>query len=151
MNDVEIIPALIGDVERMSSCVKKAYQHYVERMGMEPGPMLDDYDNRIPNDYAFVVKDSDIIIGILVLIIDEHQCLLDNVAVDPEFSGRGIGKKLIKFAEPTALEMSFSEIELYTHEAMTENIKIYQKLGYHISRWITEKGFNRIYMAKTIN
>ena len=134
----------------MRNCVRDSYQHYVGRMGKEPGPMLDDYKARINNDEAYVIRENENIAGVLVLIVDEKRCLLDNVAVSNEYQGRGLGKKLVRFAEQRAIELGYQQIQLYTHEVMTENVEIYKKLGYEISRRVTEKGYDRIYMEKQL-
>ena len=146
----KIIEALMSDVLAIQSCVKSAYQHYVDRIGKEPGPMIDDYHARVSQNDAFVIKDEDRVIGVLVLILDHQRCLLDNVAVDPQYAGNGLGKKLVEFAERFAKERKYQEIELYTHELMDENIEMYQKWGYRVVRKVSECGFNRIYMAKKL-
>ena len=47
---------------------------------------------------------------------------LDNVAVAGNFQGKGIGRRLIDFAEAEARRRGFGEIRLYTHQTMHENI-----------------------------
>ncbi len=148
MDTSDIRRATLDDIPGMIDCVNQAYEHYIERLGKPPGPMLDDYENRIKNDEAYVIRSDDIVVGVLVLIIDEERCLLDNVAVSNQAQGQGLGKKLVAFAEARAAQLGFDAIELYTHELMTENVEIYEKWGYSIVRRITEKGFDRIYMRK---
>ena len=148
MTEFKISRATVDDAEAMRRCVRSAYRHYVDRIGKEPGPMLDDYASRVENDEAYVVRSGGTVIGVLVLIVEAERLLLDNVAVDPGFSGRGLGKALVRFAEERALQLGFDEIELYTHELMTENIEMYQRWGYRITRRVSEKGYDRIYMAK---
>ena len=139
-----------ADVDAMGRCARKAYSHYIERLGKEPGPMVDDYSVRVRDADAYVVRRNTEVIGLLVLVMDESGCLLDNVAVDPEYSGAGIGKKLMTFAENLAVEMGYAVLELYTHERMTENIAMYLKWGYVIDRYVKEKGFDRVYMKKNL-
>ncbi len=134
----------------MRECVRAAYRHYVRRMGKEPGPMLDDYAGRVEKDEAYVIRLAGKIVGVLVLIMDDQRCLLDNVAVCSECQGRGLGRKLIDFAEQRAKQLGYKQIELYTHEVMTENIEIYKRLGYGITRRVSEKGYERIYMQKPL-
>lgn len=150
MNSILIEKARNADVKAMARCAQKAYGHYIERLGKEPGPMVDDYSVRVRDNDAFVVRRNSEVIGFLVLVMDEFCCLLDNVAVDPEYAGDGIGKKLVQFAENQAREKGYAELELYTHERMTENIAMYLKWGYVIDRYIHEKGFDRVYMIKNL-
>ena len=148
VTDWKIVQALPSDAEAMRNCVRRAYTHYVERIGKEPGPMVDDYPARIANDQAYVLRAGDALAGVLVLVVEPGRLLLDNVAVDPDYSGQGLGRQLMVFAEARTRELGYDEIELYTHELMTENIEMYRRWGYQILRRIHEKGFDRVYMGK---
>lgn len=149
-NSISIEQATDADVKGMAECAQKAYRHYIERLGKEPGPMVDDYSVRVRDNVAYVVRDNNVVIGLLVLVMDESCCLLDNVAVDPDYAGAGIGKMLVEFAENQAMQKGYDVLELYTHERMTENISMYLKWGYVIDRYIHEKGFDRVYMIKDL-
>ena len=150
MTDWSVERALPADADSMCYCVRAAYAHYVERIGIEPGPMMDDYVARITDDEAYVVRAGDGLAGVLVLIVEPDRLLLDNVAVDPAYSGQGLGRQLVEFAENRARQLGYHDIELYTHEKMTENIAIYRRWGYRILRRVHEKGFDRIYMGKKL-
>ena len=52
----EIKKAVREDVPFIENCVEAAYQHYIERMGKRPGPMLDDYAAVVRDHHVFVVK-----------------------------------------------------------------------------------------------
>ncbi|WP_424948150.1 GNAT family N-acetyltransferase [Candidatus Spongiihabitans sp.] len=112
--------------------------------------MRDDYAKRILDNDVFVIRHGKRIIGVLVVIVETPCCLLDNVAVHPDFAGRGLGRRLVDFAERHAVERGFTEIELYTHELMSENIAMYQRWGYQIVRKVTEHGYRRIYMRRQL-
>jgi ribosomal protein S18 acetylase RimI-like enzyme len=118
------------DAQGMKQCAITAYNHYILRTKLPPMPMLYDYNLIIKDHQAFVIKQNEIIIGILVLMHFEKGMLLDNVAILPEYQGKGLGKKLIEFAESEAAQQGYSEIYLYTNERMTENINIYSHLGF---------------------
>ena len=151
MNEtLEIVEATEEDVISIQNCVRRSYEHYVERLGKEPGPMIDDYVYRVKNDNIYVIRAEDTVIGLVVLVIDDGRCLLDNIAVAPEASGKGLGKLLMNFAEEQTKKFGFNELELYTHELMTENISMYEKWDYKVDRLISEKGFNRVYMKKNL-
>jgi len=76
--------------------------------------------------------------------------LLDNVAVSPEARGKGYGRRWIEFAEEETRRQEFETIRLYTNTAMTENISLYERLGYIETRRGEEDGFSRIYMLKLL-
>lgn len=112
--------------------------------------MLDDYAMRVKEGSAWVLEREGAIRGVLVLLDFPDYLLLDNVAVDPDSHGQGLGGMLIAFAEDEARRRGYPEIRLYTHETMVENIAMYPKLGYEESHRVTEKGYARVYMRKSI-
>ena len=142
--------AELPDAEGIKACVVAAYQHYILRMGQAPGPMLYDYSQVISRHQAFVVGEGGQIIGVLVLVSNEEMMLLDNVAVHPDRQGQGLGRQLMAFAEKEAAKQGYSSLELYTHESMTENIDLYESLGYVETDRRTERGYRRVYMRKDL-
>lgn len=145
-----IRPATIDDAEQMESCVESAYQQYIPVIGKKPGPMLDDYRQVVLQHRAYIGEIDQHIVGILVLVKQKNGLLLDNVAVNPVYQGKGFGRKLLDFAEAEALRQGFSSLELYTHELMTANYSAYLRLGYEEIDRREEKGFSRIYMKKNL-
>jgi ribosomal protein S18 acetylase RimI-like enzyme len=113
--------------------------------------MLDDYTARIFNGQAWVLEDAGRIIGVLVLEETADSFLLDNIAVRPECQGAGHGRALMAFAEVEARRRGWHEIRLYTHVLMTENQALYRRLGYVETGRVTEKGFDRVYMRRTLS
>jgi ribosomal protein S18 acetylase RimI-like enzyme len=140
----------IEDRAAVEAIVEAAYAPYVPRIGRKPGPMLDDYAARIREGRVHVLEDEGVIHGILVLIAEEGSMLLDNIAVGPRAQGLGYGRKLLEFAERSALDAGYRSIRLYTHEAMTENIALYSRIGFVETHRAEEKGFRRVYMIKRL-
>ncbi len=112
--------------------------------------MLDDYAALIDAGRVHVGMRNKVVQGILVLIPQTDAMLLDNVAVAPEAQGSGLGRLLIEFAERTAINTGYDAIKLYTNEAMTENIALYERLGYAETHRVEEKGLRRVYMLKSL-
>ncbi len=139
-----------ADCARVKEIVRAAYAVYVPRIGREPAPMLDDYGALIRARCVHVLEQGGEVQGIIVLIREEGAMLLDNVAVDPEMQGRGIGRRLLDFAEETARAEWFRMIRLYTNEVMTENIALYVRIGYVETHRGEEKGMRRVYMQKAL-
>ncbi len=76
--------------------------------------------------------------------------LLDNIAVLPDWQGKGHGRALIEFAESEARRRGWQELRLYTHALMTENIALYRRIGFTETRRVSEMGYDRIYMTKRL-
>jgi GNAT superfamily N-acetyltransferase len=138
------------DVPAIAACVAKAYGHYVARIGKPPGPMLADYGAVLREHRCFVLEHEGAIVALAVLIAEPARALLDNVAVDPAWQGKGLGRRLIAHVEEEARRLGFAALELYTHELMSENIGLYRRLGYAEFARRTEKGYARVYMRKDL-
>jgi ribosomal protein S18 acetylase RimI-like enzyme len=153
MNETSVVqprPARSDEANALRQLVTDAYSRYIARMGKPPGPMLDDYARRIADGQAWVLDVEGVIAGLIVLEKDGDTLLLDNVAVSPAAQGKGYGRTLIAFAEQEARRLGYAELRLYTNVLMTENIALYERLGFRQTGRISEKGFERVYMAKTL-
>ncbi len=146
---MQIRPAVGADVAAIERIVERAYGVYVERIGMRPGPMGDDYAQRV-GDGLVSVADDEGVIGLIVLIEKPGALLIENVAVDPSRQSEGIGRALLAFAEAGAGRAGVDRLVLYTHEKMKENLKLYARLGYAIDERREEQGFARIFLSKRL-
>ena len=150
MTTNDIRRAVTSDAAAIRACVHASYQHYIERIGKPPGPMLDNYAAIIAQHDVFVVGEQGEVYGLLVLMHKADGFLLDNIAVHPAMQGHGLGRRLMTFAEAEAQRQGYDCLSLYTHELMTENIAIYTKLGYVETERRVEVGYQRVYMCKTL-
>jgi GNAT superfamily N-acetyltransferase len=139
------------DAGTLRDLARTAYAHYVERVGREPGPMVDDYEKRVAADECWLVSEDGEAVGLLVLHWEPDHVLLDNVAVAPSRQGRGIGGFLLVFAEHRARVEQRREIRLYTHVTMVENIARYTAVGYVETHREPQSGFQRVFMTKPID
>jgi ribosomal protein S18 acetylase RimI-like enzyme len=124
-------PAEAADASSVTELVDAAYGHYVERIGILPGPMTDDYAEVIRNRQVTIAERHGAIVGIIVLTVTDEGFLVDNVAVHPDHRGTGLGRALLEFAEAEAERAGFDSVYLYTHEKMTENLALYTVVLLH--------------------
>lgn len=99
MPSVQIRSALTTDIADIKRCAQKAYAKYIERMGKEPAPMHVDFAAQIANEYIHLAIYEDKFAGYVVFCPEGDHMHLESVAVLPEYSGRGIGKRLIDHVE----------------------------------------------------
>lgn len=147
---MEIRRAEPEDVPAIRALVDAAYARYVPLIGKPPGPMLDNYEKRIRDDLVYLFEAGEGLAAVLVLIEKAGYMLLDNIAVAPACQGRGYGARLIRFTEEEAKRLGFSEVRLYTHEVMRENIGLYERFGFAVTHRAREAGYDRIYMNKKL-
>lgn len=145
-----IRPAAIADLPSVEHVVRDAYAKYVDRIDKKPGPLLDDYRQRIREHAVWVLTASGTIAGIAVLRPEIDHLLLANVAVATNFQGRGLGRRLIDFAESEAGRRGYDEIRLYTHQRMYESAALYPRLGYEETGRAEQDGFPRVFFRKRL-
>ena len=146
--DYSLRSATSADAAKVTALVMAAYGHYPEQIGMVPRPMTDDYAQVIMNYQVMVAESHQTIVGVIVLVITDQGFLIDNVAVDPSYRGKGLGRTLLEFAEAEARRAGFDSIYLYTHEKMKENIALYSGIGYVEYDRHPQGEFSLVYMRK---
>lgn len=65
--------------------------------------------------------------GLMLIPLDNKAIRMMQVAVSPDFQGKGIGSDLVKYAEKRAKEAGFSKIVMH---AMLSVVNFYEKMGY---------------------
>jgi ribosomal protein S18 acetylase RimI-like enzyme len=145
-----IRPAKPADRAAVEAIIAAAYSVYIKRIGKPPGPMLDDYAGLIDAGAVSVFETDGAIAALIVLMPKPDHLLLDNIAVRPELQGQGLGRRLVAFAEGEARRLGYSDLRLYTHEKMTENIALYTRLGFSETGRGRDAGYDRVFMAKPI-
>jgi ribosomal protein S18 acetylase RimI-like enzyme len=144
-------PATHQDVEALARLAHDAYQHYTARMGRPPAPMTADYAASVDGSTAWVAEDGGRVVGFVVLLDADDHLLLENVAVDPRAQGRGVGALLLALADAEARRRGHARIELYTNEAMTENLDYYPRKGYVEIRRGEQDGYRRVWFRKALD
>ena len=145
---MRIRPADAGDLASVERIVRDAYTTDIARIGKPPGPMLDDYAVLIRAHQVWVAGEP--VAGLIVLIPEADHLLLDNIAVDPSAQGTGLGRILMDFADTEARRRGYSELRLYTHEMMTENIALYSRIGWTETGRAEQNGFARVFFRKAV-
>jgi len=140
--------ATADDAARITACVCAAYIHYIERIGRQPGPMLEDYAEVIVERQVHVATSAGTIVGSIVMSITDEGFYLDNVAVHPSAQGMGVGRALLELAEREALRQGYDSIYLATHVKMVENRALYAKIGYVQYDERVVNGFPRVFFRK---
>ena len=150
MNEQLIRIAVPADLNDLRLCARLAYSRYVPRMGKAPEPMSADFEYQVAQGWVYVVQCKQAFAGFVVFYPRGDRLLLESVAVLPDRAGRGTGRALIDYVEQVARRDGFSAVELYTNEAMTENMAMYLALGYREVERKSQAGFSRVFYSKKI-
>lgn len=148
MNPVRL--ARHADLVAIRNCAIAAYTPYVERIGKAPAPMVADFAAAIDLERLYVLEQAEQVRGFVVFYARDDHVHLENVAVDPDFQGCGLGSKLIEFVERWASAEGFTSVVLYTNAKMSENLGLYPRLGYREFDRRHEDGFDRVYFRKIL-
>ncbi len=78
----------------------------------------------------FVAEIDSVIVGTIMAGYDGHRGWLYTVAVNPQYRRRGIGTKLVQYAEKALTAMGCLKINLQVRASNAEVVAFYEKLGY---------------------
>lgn len=147
MENYNIRQATLADADGLDKCMHKAYSKYSDRIDIKTLPPLNvSYKDEINYFPVWVVEFETQIIAGLILVFDEKEASLANIAIHPDFQGEGLGRLLLEFAEKETLNKGYQELNLATHILFTENVLFYTKQGWMHSG----QDENKIYMKKCL-
>lgn len=146
-NSASIRGATPEDTDRIVAIARAAYVKYVPRIGREPAPMTVNFAARIAAGHAIIVEDGEGIKGYMVSWPEADAYFIDNIAVDPQHQGKGLGRYLIEHAATEANRLQLPTVRLYTNVAMTETLAMYAHIGFVETRRAVEDGFQRAYLS----
>jgi GNAT superfamily N-acetyltransferase len=147
----ELRRAVLGDAAAVRELTRAAYAKWVPLIGREPLPMRADYDVAVRDHIIDLLHVGDRLAALIEAIPATDHLLVENVAVDPAFQGRGYGRRLMAHAEVLARSLGVTELRLYTNKAFAANVQLYLGLGYGIDREEAFMGGVTVYMSKRLN
>jgi len=139
------------DVEGIHAVVAAAYVGYTSLIGRTPIPMLTDYATAVRAHEVWVLDADGVIVGVLELEPRPDHLWLENVAVEPAWQGRGLGRRLLDHAEDVARQRGFAEIGLLTNERYADDIALYLRRGYRETHREPHLGTDLVYFRKTVD
>ena len=138
------------DAEAVAEITDSAYGSFIPLLGRKPQPMTADHRKMIGENDVWLLFSEDYPVGVLVLVDEPDSLLIYSVAIRPELQKRGLGRRLLGWAELEARRVGRPRIRLYTNALMAGNIELYRALGYletdrepymgstlvHMSKWL---------------
>jgi GNAT superfamily N-acetyltransferase len=122
--------ATVADLPAVTALQRAAYAKNRAILGVEPLPLLADYD-QVFADYEVYLSERDgTLDGVLILEPRAGDLLIWSIAAAPHAQGRGTGKTMLAFADARARELGVPCIRLYTGEKLAFNIAWYTRHGY---------------------
>jgi GNAT superfamily N-acetyltransferase len=146
----EIRSAAPADAEAIRDLTRAAYAKWIALIGREPLPMQADYERAVREHTIDLLTVGPTLAGLIEMILQPDHLWIENVAVAPEWQGRGYGPLLLNHAERRALDSGRLEIRLQTNQAFAANLEFYAKLGYAIDRTEPFRGGTTVHMSKRL-
>jgi ribosomal protein S18 acetylase RimI-like enzyme len=145
-NKPHIRKATEVDAAPMRAIARAAYAKYVPRIGREPSPMVADYEAAVAANRAVVIEAAGSVRGYMIAWPEPDAYFIENIGVDPECQGGGLGRCLIDHAVSQADRLGLPALRLYTNAVMAENLSMYAHIGFVETHRVVEKGFHRVYL-----
>jgi ribosomal protein S18 acetylase RimI-like enzyme len=122
------------DLSAVTGLQRAAYAKNRVILGVEPLPLKADY-SQVFSDYEVYLAERDgALDGVLILEPRADDLLIWSVATAPAAQGRGVGNRMLAFAEARARTLGLTCMRLYTGEPLTGNIAWYTRHGYAYER-----------------
>src|SRR5206468_6937615 len=96
---IAIRKASPGDAGIVSNLTDAAYAKYVPLMGRKPQPMTADYQQILAEHPVWILWVGEQPAGVLVLNHEPEDMLIYSVAIAPPHQKRGLGRRLLAWAE----------------------------------------------------
>jgi len=112
------------DIDQLVAIEEFCYDHPWPREAFEEEIERDDVG------ISLVAEDEGLIVGFLsgMAVVDEFR--LHNIAVHPDFRGRGVGRRLIEAVESLCRQRDFQRILLEVRKDNEVARRLYQDLGF---------------------
>jgi ribosomal protein S18 acetylase RimI-like enzyme len=123
--------ATAEDADKLTALARSAYARHVAVIGREPMPMTADWGRLLSEQEIWIVDGpSGEAMASLALDVQADHVMIWSVAVAPNDQRRGLGRRLMAFAETRARELQRPELRLFTNARMEGNVALYRRLGY---------------------
>lgn len=138
------------DAEHVRALVRAEYAKWVPVTGREPLPMVADYRRAIVEHRIDLMCEASNIVGPIQVEPRDNHLWIENIAVSPDWHGKGLGRRLLEHAESIAATMDLRVMRLLTNGAFDSNVALYQRVGFAIERTEPFMGGTTVHMSKSL-
>ena len=143
--------AALPDAGAITALVRAAYGKWVPVIGREPMPMRVDYAAALGRHRFDLLEAHGTLVGLIETLQHPDHLWIENLAVHPDWQGRGLGTQLLDQAEALARAVGCPALRLLTNAAFASNVRLYEKRGFRLDRAEPfHLGGTTLYMSKAL-
>ena len=139
-----------SDADAIRALTREAYAKWVGLTGREPLPMRVDYAEALKTHRFDLLYTDERLAALIETVMEGEVMLIVNVAVALDMQRRGFGKLLLQHAEQLATSKGCKRTRLYTNKLFTDNVSLYEKLGYRFDREEPLNSGVAVHMSKAL-
>jgi ribosomal protein S18 acetylase RimI-like enzyme len=147
---VNLRRARADDLPAVTALQQAAYARNRAILGVEPLPLTADYAAIFSSHEIWLADGAHGLDGVLILQPRAHDLLVWSVATAPAAQGRGVGNRLLGFAETHARARGLRCVRLYTGEKLGGNIAWYRRHGYVEERLEEREDRRLVHLVKQL-
>jgi GNAT superfamily N-acetyltransferase len=122
------------DLGRVVTLQQAAYAKNRALLGVEPIPLLADYDRIVAEHEVWLAEEGQRLEGVLILQARPDDLLIWSIATDPECQTKGLGRAMLEAADARARSLGRDRVRLYTGSLLGHLVAWYGRHGYAIER-----------------
>jgi GNAT superfamily N-acetyltransferase len=113
--------------------------------------MTADYDAAVRDHLVDLLELDGQLAALIEMRPEADHLLIINIAVLPTRQGHGYGRALLAHADDLARSLGVGEVRLYTNGRFTENLNLYERVGYRVDREETSGLGVTVYLSKLLS
>lgn len=149
------------DAEKIYNNLKLCAENMYNKLGLEhwiPVYSKESIEKDIEAKKVFIVEQNNKVVGNFILTEEKNSLWKENknaiylskLAIIPEFSGNGLGKKCMKYIEEYAKRKNYEYVRFDVYEKSENTIAFYKKIGYETVGTAKTRRFTVLLMEKRI-
>ena len=148
---MQIRAATVTDLASIVEYSDLAFAYLTGHSGKSGVDAADDLRLQILEGSIQLICDGEDVLGYISLYPAADQMFIDTLAVLQKHHRRGLGSRLLGFADGEALRRGLTTLNLFTKGTVEDNLAFYPRRGYRETGRCNDDGFCRVFYSKDIS
>jgi ribosomal protein S18 acetylase RimI-like enzyme len=149
---MQIRAATVADLASIASCADLAFASVIGHSDKRDAKLGEEsLRSQILEGSIRLICDEAHVLGYISLWPSADQMFIDTLAVLPKHHRRGLGSRLLAFADSETSRLGLSSVNLFTKAMMVDNLEFYRRRGFRETGRCDDDGFCRVFYTKEIS